>query len=69
VSGFIPFERVVIFSRDEFKQYEMEQSYSAEKNAGLRFFIGDVRDLPRLEMAMRDIDYVIHAAALSKSGC
>jgi UDP-N-acetylglucosamine 4,6-dehydratase len=43
----------------------MEQSFG-EKAARLRFFIGDVRDLPRLEMAMRDIDYVIHAAALKQ---
>jgi UDP-N-acetylglucosamine 4,6-dehydratase len=59
------FERVVIFSRDELKQYEMEQTFN-EKAARLRFFLGDVRDLARLEMAMRDIDYVIHAAALKQ---
>jgi UDP-N-acetylglucosamine 4,6-dehydratase len=58
--------RTVIFSRDEFKQYDMEQSFSPEAAARLRFFIGDVRDLPRLEMAMRDVDYVIHAAALKQ---
>ena len=60
----VDFERVVVFSRDELKQYEMEQSLPPEKADRLRFFIGDVRDLPRLEMAMRDIEYVIHAAAL-----
>lgn len=56
--------RIVIFSRDEFKQYEMEQEIPAEKRSKVRFFIGDVRDRDRLEMALRDIDYVIHAAAL-----
>jgi UDP-N-acetylglucosamine 4,6-dehydratase len=56
--------RTVILSRDEFKQYEMEQTFSPEIASRLRFFLGDVRDLPRLEMAMRDVDYVIHAAAL-----
>jgi UDP-N-acetylglucosamine 4,6-dehydratase len=62
----LEFRRIVIFSRDELKQYEMEQSFSRESVARLRFFIGDVRDLARLEMAMRDIDYVIHAAALKQ---
>src|SRR3954468_21809754 len=62
----VRFERMVVFSRDELKQYEMEQAFPAESASRLRFFIGDVRDLPRLEMAMRDIDYVIHAAALKQ---
>lgn len=65
LSELVPFERLVIFSRDELKQYEMEQTYG-EKVGRLRFFLGDVRDLARLEMAMRDIDYVIHAAALKQ---
>jgi UDP-N-acetylglucosamine 4,6-dehydratase len=65
LSDLVPFERLVIFSRDELKQYEMEQSFG-ERAGRLRFFLGDVRDLPRLEMAMRDIDYVIHAAALKQ---
>ena len=59
-------ERIVVFSRDELKQYEMEQSFPPDKVGRLRFFIGDVRDLPRLDMAMRDIDFVIHAAALKQ---
>ena len=66
VTELAPFERLVVFSRDELKQYEMEQGFPAEFLSNLRFFIGDVRDLPRLEMAMRDIDYVIHAAALKQ---
>lgn len=56
--------RVIVFSRDEMKQYEMEQTLGDVGRARVRFFIGDVRDVDRLEMAMRDVDYVIHAAAL-----
>ena len=56
--------RLIVFSRDELKQYEMAQEYSPDKMEYLRYFIGDVRDQARLEMAMRDVDYVIHAAAL-----
>ena len=56
--------RVVVFSRDEFKQYEMEQSHPPEERQILRFFIGDVRDRQRLDMALRGVDTVIHAAAL-----
>jgi len=56
--------RVVVFSRDELKQYEMEQEIPAKVRNRVRFFIGDVRDVDRLELAMREIDVVIHAAAL-----
>jgi len=57
--------RLIIFSRDELKQYEMEQSFSEHANINcLRFFIGDVRDRNRLDMALRGVDFVIHAAAL-----
>ncbi|MEM9359801.1 MAG: UDP-N-acetylglucosamine 4,6-dehydratase (inverting) [Pseudomonadota bacterium] len=56
--------RVIVFSRDELKQYEMEQEISAEDRKYVRFFIGDVRDVQRLELAMRDVDVVVHAAAL-----
>jgi UDP-N-acetylglucosamine 4,6-dehydratase len=55
--------RVVIYSRDELKQFDMQQEYS---QPCLRYFIGDVRDRDRLTMAMRGIDYVIHAAALKQ---
>lgn len=59
--------RLVIFSRDEQKQEEMAHELRAtfpERVASMRFFIGDVRDTSRLEMAMRDIEFVVHAAAL-----
>ena len=58
--------RLVIFSRDELKQYEMQQMFPMEQYPFMRYFIGDVRDRDRLELAMRDIDYVIHAAALKQ---
>ena len=57
-------KRLIIFSRDELKQYEMQQDLGGDRHPGLRFFIGDVRDRQRLEMAMRGVDHVIHAAAL-----
>src|SRR5580658_5228192 len=58
--------RLVVFSRDELKQYEMQQLFPTERHPFMRYFIGDVRDRDRLELAMRDIDYVIHAAALKQ---
>ena len=57
-------KKLIVFSRDELKQYEMAQEFPAERWPFLRFFIGDVRDAGRLDMAMRDVDYVVHAAAL-----
>ena len=55
--------RLIIFSRDEFKQSEMQKKFPNEKFPFIRFFIGDVRDKERLSRAMEGIDYVIHAAA------
>ena len=57
-------KRVVIFSRDELKQYEMRATWGDDPR--VRFFLGDIRDLERLTMAMRGIDYVVHAAALKQ---
>lgn len=54
-------KRLAIYSRDELKQYEMQQIYN---DPCMRYFIGDVRDLPRLTQAMQGVNYVIHAAAL-----
>ena len=56
--------RIIIFSRDEQKQFLMAQDYPADKFPQLRFFIGDVRDKMRLSRALNDVDYVIHAAAM-----
>ena len=58
--------RLVIFSRDELKQYEMAQHFDTDKYPGIRYFIGDVRDAERLRRAMEGIDVVIHAAALKQ---
>ena len=57
-------KRLVIYSRDEQKQYQMEQEYPISQYDAIRYFIGDVRDLARLKRALSGIDYVIHAAAM-----
>ena len=57
-------KKIIIFSRDELKQYEMKNSILPKHLKIMRFFIGDIRDLARLKTAMRNVDYVIHAAAL-----
>lgn len=58
--------RLVVFSRDELKQFEMAQVFSEKKYPGLRYFIGDVRDESRLRRALEGIDIVVHAAALKQ---
>ena len=59
-------KRLVIFSRDEFKQYEMSKLFPKSKYPGIRFFIGDVRDYQRLKTSFNNIDIVVHAAALKQ---
>ncbi len=60
-------KKVIIYSRDEFKQFNMQNEYSHHpQKQCLRFFIGDVRDEARLKRAMEGVDYVIHAAALKQ---
>jgi UDP-N-acetylglucosamine 4,6-dehydratase/5-epimerase len=59
-------KRLVVFSRDELKQYEMAQTFSERKIPALRYFIGDVRDAARLHRALEGIDIVVHAAALKQ---
>ena len=59
-------KKLIIFSRDELKQHEMSLIYDMKKYPFIRFFIGDVRDKERLNKAFKDIDYVIHAAALKQ---
>ena len=59
-------DRLVIFSRDELKQYEMAQKFPDSKYDCMRYFIGDIRDKERLHRAFYRIDYVIHAAALKQ---
>ncbi len=57
-------QRLIIYSRDEQKQFQMAQEYPVEQYPMIRFFIGDVRDLERLKRAFIGVDYVIHAAAM-----
>jgi UDP-N-acetylglucosamine 4,6-dehydratase len=59
-------KKLIIFSRDELKQYEMAKVFSLDKFSCMRFFIGDVRDKERLHRALQGVDYVIHAAALKQ---
>jgi UDP-N-acetylglucosamine 4,6-dehydratase (inverting) len=58
-------KKIIIYSRDEFKQSEMSREFLSFKKK-LRFFIGDVRDLARLQLAITNVDYVVHAAALKQ---
>ncbi|MDG0993763.1 MAG: UDP-N-acetylglucosamine 4,6-dehydratase (inverting) [Akkermansiaceae bacterium] len=57
-------QRLIIYSRDEQKQFQMAQEFPLEKYPKIRFYVGDVRDLERMTRAFNDVDYVIHAAAM-----
>lgn len=59
-------ERLIVFSRDELKQYEMSLRLSPRNHRSLRYFVGDVRDRERLYRALDGVDYVVHAAALKQ---
>ena len=59
-------KKLIVFSRDELKQFEMQQSFPAIPSGPMRYFLGDVRDLPRLRTATEGVDIVIHAAALKQ---
>jgi len=59
-------KRLIIYSRDELKQYEMAQDFPQSSYSCMRYFIGDVRDKDRMNRAFRNVDYVIHAAALKQ---
>lgn len=59
-------KRLIIYSRDELKQFEMNQIFSQDEHKFIRYFIGDVRDKSRVETALEDVDVVIHAAALKQ---
>ncbi len=58
--------RLVIFSRDELKQFEMAQIYTPDKYPNVRFFLGDIRDEPRMRRALEGVEVVVHAAALKQ---
>jgi len=65
-SRFPKVKRLVIYSRDELKQFEMSQTYSHSKYPAIRYFIGDIRDAARFKRACEGIDVIIHAAALKQ---
>ena len=58
--------RIVVYSRDELKQWELQQKYPESEYPQLRFFLGDVRDQNRLRRALERVDTVVHAAALKQ---
>ncbi len=66
LSRYPKIKRLVIFSRDELKQFEMSQVYSPKEYRGVRYFIGDIRDTARFKRACQGIDIIIHAAALKQ---
>lgn len=66
INKFKKINKLIIFSRDELKQYEMEELYPKSKYPFIRFFLGDVRDQERLMSAIEGVDYLIHAAALKQ---
>ena len=66
IHNYKDFKKIIIFSRDELKQFEMATTFSEKKYPFIRYFIGDIRDLSRLKRALEDVDYVIHAAALKQ---
>lgn len=60
------FKKIIIFSRDELKQYEFRNTISNQHKKKVGFFLGDIRDKERLELAIQDVDIVVHAAALKQ---
>lgn len=65
IAGYAP-KRLIVFSRDELKQFEMQQEFPQAQYPFIRYFIGDVRDRDRLELALNGVDYVVHAAAMKQ---
>ena len=66
VKNYKKIKKIIIFSRDEYKQSELKKKFPESKHKNLRFFLGDVRDLKRLNLAFRSVDYIVHAAALKQ---
>ena len=62
----IPLKKIIIFSRDELKQFEMNKIFDENRYSNIRYFIGDVRDKERLKLALNEVDIVVHAAALKQ---
>ena len=66
IGNFKGFKKIIIFSRDELKQFDMLQNFNEKKYPFLRYFLGDVRDKDRVKLALENVDIVIHAAALKQ---
>ncbi len=66
IESFPEVKKIIIFSRDELKQFEMAQTINTSTHKGIRYFLGDIRDVARLNRALEGVDYVIHAAALKQ---
>ena len=66
LTNFKSFRKIIIFSRDEFKQHEMSIRFPVTKYPFLRYFLGDVRDRPRVERILEGVDFIVHAAALKQ---
>jgi UDP-N-acetylglucosamine 4,6-dehydratase (inverting) len=66
VNNYKKVKKLIIFSRDEYKQYEMNKIFPQHKYPFLRYFLGDIRDYSRLSFALREVDIVVHAAALKQ---
>ena len=62
----MPLKKIIIFSRDELKQFEMSKIFNENQYSNIRYFIGDVRDKERLKLALNEVDIVVHAAALKQ---
>ena len=59
-------KKIIVFSRDELKQYDMGKLFDKKKFSNIRYFLGDIRDKDRLKLAIKDVDVVFHAAALKQ---
>ena len=59
-------KKIIVYSRDELKQFEMSKIYNEKKYENIRYFIGDMRDKDRLKLALNNVDIVVHSAALKQ---
>jgi UDP-N-acetylglucosamine 4,6-dehydratase len=66
LDNFSSIKKIIIFSRDEFKQSNMKENFTVKEMRKLRFFLGDIRDINRLKQAFEDVDIIVHAAALKQ---
>ena len=62
-------EKIIVYSRDELKQFEMQKYWPDNGKFPIRYFIGDIRDFSRLDMAMQGVDYVVHRCRFKTGSC